>query len=210
MMTRIILLTAAATLSAYAQKWEFGGLAGAGFLNNVDVTAPAGAATAGFANGAAFGGYVGYNTYKHIGGEIRYSYMQSDLKLTGSGSEATFNGHSHAIHYDVVFHTNKRGAKADFFAAVGGGVKIFQGTGTEHAAQPLSQYGYFTKTQAFKPMMTFAAGVKIRLAPRVFLRSEIRDYVTQFPEELIAAPPGVKYGSLLHDIVPVVGIGIDM
>lgn len=210
MMTRIIFLVTAAAAAAYAQQWEFGGLGGGTFLNNVGVTAPAGAATAGFANGAAFGGWVGYNSYKHIGGEIRYSYMQSNLKLSGGGSSAEFNGVSHAIHYDVVFHTAQRGAKAQFYVAVGGGVKIFRGTGKEAAYQPLYQYGYFTKTQAFKPMGTVAAGVKVRLAPHVFLLTEIRDYITAFPKEIIAPPPGVKYGTLLHDVVPVAGIGFDM
>jgi hypothetical protein len=39
-----------------------------------------------------------------------------------------------------------------FFAAAGGGMRIFQGTGTEAAYQPLSQFGYFTKTRVVKPM----------------------------------------------------------
>lgn len=210
MMTRIIFLLTAAAAASHAQQWEFGGLGGGSFLNNVGVTAPTGNATAGFANGAAFGGYVGYNSYKHIGGEIRYSYLPTNLKLSANGSEATFNGNSHAMHYDVVFHTNKRGAPAQFFASVGGGVKIFRGTGTEHAVQGLSNFGYFTKTQEFKPMGTVAAGVKVKIGARVFLRTEIRDYVTAFPKQVIAAPAGVKYGTLLNDIVPMVGIGIDM
>lgn len=210
MMTRIILLLSAAATASFAQQWEFGGMGGGSFLNNVGVTAPAGAATAGFANGAAFGGYVGYNSYKHIGGEIRYTYLPTNLKLSANGNEATFNGNSHAIHYDVVFHTNKRGAPAQFFASVGGGVKIFRGTGTEHATQNLSTFGYLTKTQEFKPMGTFAVGVKVKIAPRVFLRTEVRDYLTAFPKQVIAPPAGVKYGSLLNDVVPMVGIGIDM
>lgn len=210
MMTRIIFLLTAAAAASHAQQWEFGGLGGGSFLNTVGVTAPAGNATAGFANGAAFGGYVGYNSYKHLGGEIHYSYLPTNLKLSSNGSEATFNGNSHAIHYDVVFHTKEGGGKAQFFASAGGGVKIFRGTGTEHAAQGLSSFGYFTKTQEFKPMGTVAAGVKVKIAPRVFLRAEIRDYLTAFPKQVIAAPAGVKYGTLLNDIVPMVGIGFDM
>ena len=211
MMTRIIFLATAAAAASYAQQWEFGGMAGGSFLNHVGVTATAGSATAGFASGAAFGGYAAYNSYKHIGGEIHYSFMQSNLKLSSGGTEATFNGNAHAMHYDVTFTSNRsRESKAQFFAAIGGGVKIFRGTGTEHAAQSLSQYGYFTKTQAFKPMGTVAAGVKVRIGERLFIRGEVRDYVTQFPTELIAPPAGVKYGTLLHDIVPMVGIGFEM
>ncbi len=210
MMTRIIFLVTAAAAASYAQQWEFGGMGGGTFLNNVGVTAPTGGATAGFANGAAFGGWVGYNSYKHIGGELHYNYLQSNLKLTGAGTSAQFNGVSHAIHYDVIFHTAQRGAKAQFYVAVGGGVKVFRGTGTESAYQPLYQYGYFTKTQEFKPMGTIAAGVKVRLAPHVFLRTEIRDYITAFPTAIIAPPPGVKYGTLLNDVVPMAGVGFDM
>src|SRR5712671_546108 len=110
-MTRIIFLVTAAATASFAQQWEVGGLGGGNFLNHAGVTAPAGTGTAGFRNGAAFGGYVGYNYYKHIGGEIHYSYLQSNLRLTSGGSEATFNGNSHAIHYDVIFHTAKADSK---------------------------------------------------------------------------------------------------
>lgn len=210
MMTRIIFLATAAATASFAQQWEVGGLGGAGFLNHVGVTAPAGAATAGFQNSPAFGGYVGYNSYKHIGGELRYTYLPSNLRLTSGGKEATFKGDSHAMHYDVVFHTAKEGAKTQLFAAVGGGVKIFRGTGKEAAYQDLSRFGYFTKTQSFKPMASVAVGVKIRLSQRVFLRTEFRDYITAFPKEVITPPTGVKYGTLLHNLVPMIGIGINM
>jgi hypothetical protein len=210
MMTRIMFLLTAAAAASYAQQWEFGGLGGGSFLNHVGVTAPAGSATAGFSNGAAFGGFVGYNSYKHIGGEIHYSYLPTSLKLSANGSEATFSGNSHAIHYDIVFRTTKKESKAQGYVAVGGGVKIFRGTGTEHASQNLSNYGYLTKTQEFKPMGTVAVGVKVKLAPRVFLRTEIRDYITPFPTQVITPPAGVKYGSILNDLVPMAGISIDM
>jgi hypothetical protein len=210
MMTRIIFLLTAAAAVSYAQQWEFGGLGGGSFLNTVGVTAPAGSATAGFANGAAFGGYVAHNSSKNFSGEIHYNYMPTKLKLSANGSDVNFNGNSHAIHYDLVWHTNKRGSAAQFFVAAGGGVKIFRGTGQEHAAQGLSNFGYLTRTQEFKPMGTVAAGVKVKIAPRVYLRTEIRDYITAFPKEVIAPPAGVKYGTLLNDLVPMVGISIEM
>jgi hypothetical protein len=210
MMTRIIFLLTAAAAASYAQQWEFGGLGGGSFLNTVSVTAPAGAATAGFANAGAFGGYVGHNSSKNFSGEIHYNYIPTDLKLSANGTEATFKGNSHAIHYDLVWHTNKRGSKAQFFVAAGGGMKMFSGTGQEHAVQKLSNFGYLTKTRQFLPMGTVAAGVKVRIAPRVFLRTEIRDYITAFPKEVIAPPTGVKYGSILNDIVPMVGVSVEM
>src|SRR5215467_13170 len=210
MMTRIIVVAAAAVTASFAQQWEFAGMGGGSFLNNVGVTAPAGSAKAGFQAGAAFGGYVGYNSYKHIGGELFYTFLQSNLRLSSGGQVATFSGNSHALGYDLVVHTSNKEAKAQLFGMVGGGLKIFRGTGTEAAYQPLSNYGYFTRTQTLKPMLSFGGGVKVRLTDRVFLRGEVRDFLTAFPKEIIAPPPGVKYGTLLHDIVPMVGIGIDM
>jgi hypothetical protein len=210
MMTRIIFLLTAAAAASYAQQWEFGGLGGGSFLNTVGVTAPAGSATAGFANGAAFGGYVAHHSSPNFSGEIHYNYMPTNLKLSSGGKETTFNGNSHAIHYDFVYNIHKRGSSAQFFVAAGGGVKIFRGTGQEHASQPLSGFGYLTKTQEFKPMGTVAVGVKVRIAPRIFLRTEIRDYITAFPKEVITPPAGVKYGTILNDLVPMVGISIEM
>src|SRR5438094_3557247 len=209
-MTRIIFLAGALATAGFAQQWEFGGVAGGGFLNHVTATAATGTATAGFQNGPAFGAYVGFNSYKHVGGELHYAFLQSNLRLTSNGSEATFNGTSHAFHYDVTFHTSSTESKVQLFAAVGGGAKVFRSTGKEAAYQPLSQFGYFTKAQSVKPMATVAAGVKLRLSGRVFLRAEVRDYLTMFPKAVLTPPVGVKYGMLLHDIVPVVGIGMNM
>jgi len=89
---------------------------------------------------------------------------------------------------------------------VGGGMKLFRGTGQEQAYQPLMQYGYFTRTQVVKPMGSFGAGMKYALTPRLILRTEFRDYITPFPTELIAPAPGAKFGSILQNFVPMVGI----
>jgi hypothetical protein len=206
---RFALLAAALAAVSSAQQWEFGGMAGGGFLNTVSTSNTYGAATAGFQPGAAFGGYVGYDSYKHIGGELRYGFLQSDLKLSNGGSTATFSGQSHVLHYDIIFHTHGN-KKTQLFAAVGGGMKIFRGTGTEQAYQPLYQFGYFTKTQVLKPMGDFGAGVKFALSRKVYLRTEFRDYITAFPKEVLTPPAGTKYGTLLHDFVPMVGIGVEM
>ena len=207
---RSILVLALATGAGFAQQWEFGGSGGGGFLNSVPVNASLGSATAGFQTGAALGGYVGFSQYKHIGGELRYGYLQSNLSLKSGGSEASFSGVSHVVHYDLILKTTRSGGKAQLFAAVGGGMKLFRGTGAEAAYQNLYQFGYFTKTQAVKPMASVGGGVKFALSKRVFLRTEIRDYITAFPKEIITPPPGVKYGTLLHDLVPMVGLGFTM
>ena len=117
----------------------------------------------------------------------------------------TFQGYSHVVHYDIVWHTN-RPSRTQFFAAVGGGIKIFDGTGTEEAYQPLSQFGYFTKTRSLKPMGDFGAGMRYALSPHFSLRVEFRDYMTPFPTQVLTPAPGAKFGSILQDIVPMVGI----
>jgi hypothetical protein len=205
----MLVLTVAAA-AGFAQQWEFGGAGGGGFLNSVPVSGGVGSATAGFQTGAALGGYIGYSQYKHIGGELRYAYLQSNLRLKSGGSEATFAGMSHVIHYDVIFKSTRNSGKVQLFAAAGGGMKVFRGTGKEAAYQPLSQFGYFTKTQTMKPMASVGAGVKFALTRKVFVRTEFRDYITAFPKEIITPPAGVKYGTLLHDFVPMVGLGFEM
>lgn len=204
-----VLLLAAAGTTCFAQQWEFGGGAGAGFVPGVGVTSSVGNATAGFQPGVSAGAFVGQNLYNHISGELHYAFLQSNLRLQGAGTEATFSGQAHVVHYDVVYHTNRKESRTQYYAAVGGGLKIFRGTGTEQAYQPLSQFGYFTKTQALKPMGTVAVGVRYALRPKVFLRTEIRDYITAFPTEIITPAPGAKYGSLLHDLVPMLTLSYE-
>ena len=203
------LLILAAAVTCFAQQWEVGGSGGATFLPDVPVTGTAGPATTGFQPGFAVGAFFGQNLYRHLSGEIRYGFMQSNLKLESGGSEATFSGVSHVLHYDLIYHTNHKGSRSQLFVAAGGGLKIFRGTGKEAAYQPLSQFGYFTKTQALKPMASVGAGVRYALGARVFLRTEFRDYITVFPETIIAPAPGAKFGKILHDFVPMVGISYE-
>lgn len=198
-------MMAAAAAGCLAQQWEFGGTAGAGFLNSVAVATPLSAATAGFQTGAAFGGYFGQNLYPHFSGELHYAYLQSNLQLASGGNSVSFSGVSHVVNYDVLLHTN-RPSRTQFFAAVGGGIKIFDGTGREAAYQPLSQFGYFTKTRSLKPMGDFGAGMRYALTAHLSLRTEFRDYLTAFPTQVLTPAPGAKYGSILHNLVPMVSV----
>ena len=204
-----ILLLAAAAATCRAQQWEVGGVGGGGFLSNVGVSGPAGSATAGFQTGAAFGAFFGNNAYGHIGGELHYAYLQSNLRLSSGGASVSFAGMAHVVHYDLILRTARKKAPVQFFAAIGGGMKVFRGTGAEAAYQSLSQYGYFTKTQALKPMASVGGGMKYFIARKVCLRTEFRDYITAFPKELIAPAPGAKYGSILHDFVPMAGLSYE-
>lgn len=206
---QLTILLLAAGASGFAQQWEFGGLGGGSFVPGSAVTSPFGSATAGFQTGAVAGAFVGQNLNPHISGEVRYEFLQSNLRLSSGSTEATFSGVAHMIHYDVLFHTNRKGSRTQYFAAVGGGMKLFNGTGREAAYQPLSQYAYFTKTRQIEPMATVGVGMKYALTPKLVLRTEFRDFVTMFPKSLIAPAPSAKFGGLLHDFVPIVGVSYE-
>jgi hypothetical protein len=111
------------------------------------------------------------------------------------------------VHYDMMFHTSSK-ARVQVFLAVGGGVKIFQGTGVEAAYQPLMQYAYLTKTRTLKPMGSVGVGVKFAIAKSVVFRIEGRDYISPFPTEVITPALGATFGhTIMHDFVPMAGFG---
>jgi hypothetical protein len=205
---RLAVLFVPAATAAFAQQWEFGAVGGGGFFNHVSAAAPAGGATAGFAPGFAAGVFLreNMNRFVHLSGELRYEYLQSDMRLSAGGQTAQFNGNSQAIHYDLIYHNNPKESRLQFFGAAGGGVKAFFGTGSQEAYQPLSQYGYFTQTKAAKPMISAGGGFTYQLGPHLIFRAEVRDFITGFPTAVLTPPTGVKYGTWLNDIVPMVGI----
>ena len=190
-----------------AQEWEVGGMASYGFYRNLAASSPVGSATAGFSPGTAFGAVLGYKTNNWLSGEFRYTYRDSELKLSSSGTDARFSGVAHAVHYDLVMHPRpKHGTKALPFFAVGGGMKLYRGTGHEVAYQPLDNIALLTKTQQAKPMISVGGGIKMVLGPRLVLRAEVRDYITTFPKDVIVPLPGTKISGWLNDIVPMFGI----
>jgi hypothetical protein len=203
-----IILLAAATAGGFAQQWEFGVAGGYGLAASVPVTAtqPAGTATAGFAPGAALSVYFGQNVGRFVGGEIRYAYLMDDARIESGGNSVTFTAISHALHYDLILHTPSK-SPVQFFVALGGGFRIFEGTGAESAYQPLMQYAYLTKTHTLKPMGSAGAGVKFAVSKKILLRIEARDYITPFPTEVVTPAVGATFGrNILHDIVPMFGL----
>jgi len=202
-----ILLMAAAAASGLAQQWEVGGIGGGSFLNTAGVSSPVGAATAGFQSGFVGGAFFGQNLYRHLSGEVRYEFFQSNLKISAGGTTATFSGLAHAIHYDLIWHTERKNSPVQLFAALGGGMKVFYGTGAQQAYQANYQYGYMTQTHEVKPMVSVGGGFTYKLSQRVYLRAEVRDFLTPFPSKVIAPPSSnVKYGSILNDLVPMMGL----
>jgi hypothetical protein len=204
---RAIFVLGAAAAGCFAQQWEFGAGGGGSFPTSVPVTAPGGSATAGLKPGAAFGAYLGQNLYSHVSGEIHYGFLMSDLCVKSGGQEADFSGQSHVLYYDVVLHTGGRGARKQVFVSMGGGMRVFRGTGTEAAYQPLMQYALLTKTQEVKPMGSVGVGIKLALSAKVFFRAEVHDYITAFPTKVVTPAANASFGgSILHDFVPMASL----
>ena len=206
-----IIMTVALALSlagaCAAQEWEVGGMASYGFYRNLTIASPVGSAVAGFSPGTAFGAVIGHSSNGRVSGEFRYTFANSDLKLSSGGTDASFNGVAHIIHYDLVLHPRVRhGSKVMPFLAAGGGMKLYRGTGHEVTYQPLETIALLTKTQQIKPMISVGGGIKMILGPRLVLRAEVRDYITTFPNKIIVPIPGVKANGWLNDFVPMIGI----
>lgn len=198
------------TLPAAAQRWEFGAGAAGGFYASNAVTAAAGTASAGFTSGVGATGFVGQNMGRLFGGEVHYMYGKNDLRLTSGSERVTFGAQSHAVYYDFLVHTAPPDARVRPFAAVGGGMKIYQGTGAEVVYQNLSNYALLTKTREWKPLLTAGGGVKYSISPRVLLRVEFRDFITPFPKNVVAPNQGSKISGWVHHFLPMVGLSFLM
>ena len=193
--------------SAWCQKWEFGGAAGAGFYTSQTVTnSTAGNANAKIGAGLTASAWLANNTSDRWSGELRYDFQRGALGLSSGGASASFGAQSHAIHYDVHLHFAPREASIRPFVSFGGGMKMFQGTGQEVTAQPLSRIALLTKTTDLRPVVSVGAGVKARLGERWNLRAGVWDFFSPFPGKVIAPNAGSSVGGLVHDFVPMIGI----
>jgi hypothetical protein len=191
---------------AIAQKWEFGGGVGAGFYTSQDVTGSGGSASAKLQNNLAGAAWLTNNSQSRWGGEVRFDYQLGDLALNSGGSSATFGAHAYGIHYDALWYATPNGSKVRPFIAAGAGVKIYDGTGSPVAYQPLSNFALLTQGQDILPLISAGAGVKVQVGSRVQLRVELHDYLTPFPKKIITPNAGEKVGGWLQDFVPSIGI----
>lgn len=201
-----VLCAAALAPAALAQKWEVGGGVGGSFFTSETVTNPSGNANASMATGLAASFWAGNSNSNRLGGEFRYDYENTGLKLSGNGTNVNFGADTHAVHYDFVMHFASSEARVRPFVAAGGGVKLFRGTGKEEAYQPLSNVALLTKTNQLEPLVSVGGGIKVVLSPGWLLRFEVHDYLTPFPKNVIAPAQGSKVGGWLQDFVAMVGV----
>lgn len=209
-MNRLVTMLAgllALTPAAFCQKWEVGGGAGGGFYTSQSITNPtAGRADAKIAAGPAAGAWLGYNNTGRWGGEVRYNFQAGDFMLNSGSSQATFGAATHTMNYDFHYHFRSSEDSIRPYMAFGAGVKLYQGTGTEVAAQPLSKIALLTKTNDMRPVASFGFGVKARLGSNWLLRAEIHDYLSPFPTKVFTPNAGSKVGGWFNDIVPMIGL----
>ncbi len=190
------------------EKWEVGVGGGASFYLNKSVTSGSTSGNTGFQPGFVVAAWIGQNPSPYIGGEIRYSFLMNNLKVTSASSKATMTGIAHSMEYDVLIHLAPSGSKTRPYVLAGGGIKGYRGAGDENAFQDLMQFAVLTRTSQWKPFGAFGAGIKHQTGPRTFIRVEFRDQISPFPREVILPSPlsgGIS--GLLHNFQGTVGLG---
>jgi Outer membrane protein beta-barrel domain len=204
----MFLALAAAAPLAFAQKWEVGVGAGGSFQTSETITNPAGDANAGRDAGLAVSAWLDNNIGSGVfGGELRYDHEAGDLKLSSNGTTVKFGSQSNAVHYDVVINFASSESAVRPFIEAGAGVKWYTGTGTEQVYQPLSNIAVFSDVKDLRALVSVGAGLKFNIAKSVLLRLEVHDYLTPFPNQLIAPVNGSTVGGWVNDLVAQVGIG---
>jgi hypothetical protein len=195
-----------ATGILYAQRWEVGGSAGYGMSPDVKVTRGDATGTTGFKSGVVFGAVLGSDFQRFIGGEVRYTFIQNDLQVASGSTKATASGQSHSLHYDILVHGTTKGESVRPFLACGAGVTYVRGTGAEPAFQPLSNLLVLTHTSQALPLISAGGGVKIPLSRRSLIRIDVRDYISPFPDKVLATPPSSTTGGWIHHFVAQLGV----
>ncbi len=188
-----VALALASACVAQEPEWEVGAAAGFGFMRNATISNPTGIV-------------IGQDRYQHFGGEVRYTFRDNDLVLKGAGQKVNMDGNSHLVHYDLLYYALGKSSRIRPFAAAGGGIRLFGGTGHETADQPFSDFALLTRTTQVKPLISVGAGVKVRLTNHTAIRVDFRDYISPFPENLFVTAPAAKIRGWLNDFVPLVGV----
>src|ERR1700674_64978 len=86
--------------AAFAQRWEVGAAGGGSFYTAQTVKNAIANADASLANGFALSAWLANNNNNVIGGELRYDYEHSNLKLSSNGTNVNFGAQTNALHYD--------------------------------------------------------------------------------------------------------------
>lgn len=203
----MILLASGHIPAALGQNWELGGGGGYGVARSNTVSFRSATGEAGLRRGYLATAYGAHHTYRRLSGEFRYTYRQGSPEVFAGGRQARIAGETHTVNYDFLLHARHKQSGIRPYVAFGGGIKVFRGTGTESAFQPLSELILLTRTRETLPLFSVGGGVSVRLAPRAVFRFDFRDHVTPFPSKVLQPAPGAQLRGWLHDFVPLVSIG---
>lgn len=204
---KTLVLCLALAGAGMAQQWEVGAGGGVAVYKNATVKNATREGDAGFKPGPAFSAFATQNMYDWLGGEIRYTFQLSDMKVSSGGSEATFSGQSHAFHYDLLFYGAGRAAAIRPYLIAGGGGKYYRGTGKESAAAPPNaDLAILTKTSQIEPLIVFGGGVRVKAGRNTFFRLEARDYLSPIPKDVIAPVPGASMSRWVHAFTPMLSL----
>ena len=195
-----------ATGTAFAQGWELGAVGGFSYAPSLSVTDGSASASAGIGHGGVVGAYGSEDKYRYIGAELRYLYGFGNLQASSNNTSVTFARRTQTVTYDVLGYLRPAASGVRPFLALGGGVEVLSGTGTESAAQPLGNFVALTHTRETLGVGDVGVGVKISLSKRVRLRLEAHDYMSPFPDKVIAPAPGSSVGGWMNNIVGAVSI----
>jgi hypothetical protein len=203
---RLFLPLALAALPALAQTWEIGGAAGFGFYRDATLTGPDSTGRAGFGPRFALGALAGKSLGEHFAIEGRYTFQDGDLEIVSHGAQANLDGDASAFLAELAYSPRPRHARLRPFLAAGGGLKLLRGTDPVPATEPLTDLALLHRATQAVGLCTFGGGLKLHVASHWWLRLDLRDYLTPFPNQVISADPGVRLPARLHDFVPTLGI----
>jgi len=204
MLKRILcaaVMLAATAMLASAQQWELGAIGGFAYSPSLTVKNATTSASTGLKMGGVIGVYAGEDLYRYLSGEATYLFRTGGFKLEGAGQSASFAAHTHIITGDFLAHFKPKGARIRPFVSFGGGIEVLQGTGQESATQPLGNLAALTATREVLPVGEAGVGVKIQLSKYLRLRVQVRDYISQSPNDVIAPAPGATIGGLRQDVI---------
>jgi opacity protein-like surface antigen len=201
----VFLVGSLAAAPCWAGDTELGGAFGFGFYHDATITNASGSAKAGFGPRFTLSGVLGHNLGEHLGIEGRYTFQDGDLELRGEGTEANLDGDAQSVLGELLLYANRKESRFRLFAAVGGGVKVYQGTQLITGPRPLSDFAMLDKASQARGLLTFGGGVKYSLTPHWLVRLDVRDYVTPFPTGVITPAPGATLHGRLNDLVSSLG-----
>ena len=194
--------------AAFAADWEAGGSLGYGWYRNLRVNVPGAQAAAGIRDRFVAGAVLSENLYEHFTGEIRYTYHDGDPFITLNGRTANVRGQSHSFTYDTLIHARGRESRLRPYLAAGIGAKLYRVTGPSSSQPPASGLAFPGEANQWRVLVSVGAGVSYRFPNHLVLRADFRDYISPAPRNLFIPAGGATVRGLMHQLTPMVGIGV--